>query len=75
MGTSKTILAPTDFFDISANEVLYACRLARDLGAELIIFNVLVLDENNAVSKREMEQHKNGSGILSPIRLPMRAQG
>ena len=54
----KRILAPTDFSDVSANGVRYACRLAKDLGAEIIIFNVDVLDESNRVDKREMEQHK-----------------
>ena len=54
----KTILAPTDFSDLSANGVRYACQLARDMGAALIIFNVVALDESNAVNKREIEQHK-----------------
>ena len=54
----KRILAPTDFSGVSANGVRYACRLAKDLGAEIIIFNVDVLDESNRVDKREMEQHK-----------------
>jgi nucleotide-binding universal stress UspA family protein len=58
MGLLKTILAPTDFSDLSANGVRYACRLAKDVGAELVVFNVVVLDESNAVDKREMEQHK-----------------
>ena len=52
------ILAPTDFSDISAAGVRYACRLAKDMGAEVIIFNVDVLDESNRVDKREIEQHK-----------------
>jgi nucleotide-binding universal stress UspA family protein len=54
----KTILAPTDFSDLSANGVRYACQLARDMGAALIVFNVVALDESNAVNKREIEQHK-----------------
>lgn len=54
----KSILAPTDFSDLSANGVRYACQLAREMGAALIIFNVVVLDESNAVNKREIEQHK-----------------
>jgi nucleotide-binding universal stress UspA family protein len=58
MAMLKTILAPTDFSDLSANGVRYACQLARDMGAALIIFNVVVLDESNAVNKREIEQHK-----------------
>src|SRR5687768_16116769 len=58
MGIFKTILAPTDFSDLSANGVRYACQLARETGAELIAFNVLVLDESNRIDKREIEQHK-----------------
>ena len=58
MAMLKTILAPTDFSDLSADGVRYACQLARDVGAALIIFNVVVLDESNAVNKREIEQHK-----------------
>jgi nucleotide-binding universal stress UspA family protein len=58
MGMLKKILAPTDFSDISAAGVRYACKLAKDTGAEIIIFNVDVLDESNRVDKREMEQHK-----------------
>ena len=58
MAMVKTILAPTDFSDISADGVRYACRLAKDAGAEVIIFNVDVLDESNRVDKREMEQHR-----------------
>jgi len=54
----KRILAPTDLSDLSANGVRYACGLAKDTGAEIIIFNVDVLDESNRVDKREMEQHK-----------------
>ena len=58
MAMLKTILAPTDFSDVSANGVRYACQLARDMSATLIIFNVVALDESNAVNKREIEQHK-----------------
>jgi hypothetical protein len=38
--------------------VLYACQLAKDNGAELIIFNVAVLDESKAIDKRQLERHK-----------------
>lgn len=58
MAIFKTILAPTDFSDVSAAGVRYACRLAKDIGAEIIIFNVDVLDESNRIDKREIEQHK-----------------
>ena len=57
MAMLKKILAPTDFSDLSASGVRYACRLAGDMGAEVIILNVDVLDESNHVDKREMEQH------------------
>ena len=62
MGMLKTILAPTDFSDLSANGVRYACQMSRDTGAELVILNVVVLDESNAVDKREIEQHKRRLG-------------
>ena len=62
MGMLKKILAPTDFSDISAAGVRYACQLAKDTSAEVIIFNVDVLDESNRVDKREMEQHKKRLG-------------
>ena len=58
MAIFKTILAPTDFSDVSAAGVRYACQLAKDIGAEIIIFNVDVLDESNRIDKREIEQHK-----------------
>jgi nucleotide-binding universal stress UspA family protein len=58
MGMLNRILAPTDFSDLSAAGVRYACQLARDVGAELIIFNVLVLDETNTINKQEMERHR-----------------
>jgi len=58
MGMLKTILAPTDFSELSARGVRYACQLAKDVGAEVIIFNVVLLDETNVVDKREVEQHK-----------------
>ena len=64
MATLKKILAPTDFSDISGNGVRYACQLAKDVGAELIIFNVVVLDESNAVDRREMERTKSASRTL-----------
>jgi nucleotide-binding universal stress UspA family protein len=62
MAIFKTILAPTDFSDVSAAGVRYACQLAKDIGAEIIIFNVDVLDESNRIDKREIEQHKKRLG-------------
>jgi nucleotide-binding universal stress UspA family protein len=58
MAMLKKILAPTDFSDLSARGVRYACQLAKDVGAELIIFNVVLLDETNTINKQEMEQHR-----------------
>jgi nucleotide-binding universal stress UspA family protein len=54
----KKILAPTDFSELSARGVRYACQLGKDVGAEVIIFNVVLLDETNVVDKREIEKHK-----------------
>lgn len=62
MAMFKTILAPTDFSDLSANGVRYAGQLAREMEAELIIFNVVVLDESNTIDRREMEQHRKRLG-------------
>ena len=40
MATLKKILAPTDFSDLSARGVRYACQLAKEVGAELIVLDV-----------------------------------
>lgn len=58
MGIFKTILAPTDFSDLSAAGVRYACRLAADNAAEVIVFNVVTVDESNKVDSRELADHK-----------------
>jgi nucleotide-binding universal stress UspA family protein len=58
MATLKKLLAPTDFSELSTRGVLYACQLAKDAGAELIVFNVVTVDESNAVDKRELAAHK-----------------
>jgi nucleotide-binding universal stress UspA family protein len=58
MPIAKKILAPTDFSELSAKGVRYACQTAKEFGAEVVILNVVVLDETNTVSKHEMEQHK-----------------
>jgi universal stress protein A len=58
MSMIRVILAPTDFSDLSARGVRYACQLAKDTGAELIVFNVVTVDESNAVDKREVAQHR-----------------
>lgn len=59
MGTLKRILAPTDFSDLSIRGVRYACQLAKDVGAEITIFNVVIVDESGP-NKLEMEEHKQG---------------
>ena len=58
MSLPKTILAPTDFSDFSAGGVRYACQLARDTGAELLVLNVVLLDETNTINKSEVDRHK-----------------
>jgi len=58
MGMLNKILAPTDFSDLSARGVHYACQLAKDTAAEIIVFNVDVLDESNRIDMRELDQHK-----------------
>ena len=57
MDMLKKILAPTDFSDLSARGVRYACRLAKDVGAEVTILNVVFVDESG-INKREIEEHK-----------------
>jgi universal stress protein A len=58
MALLRKILAPTDFSDLSAKGVRYACQLAKEVGAELIIINVVLLDESGAIDKREIQEHK-----------------
>ena len=58
MAMIKKILAPTDFSDLSGAGLRYACSLAKDVGAEVIVLNVIPLDESNAISKREIDEHK-----------------
>lgn len=54
----KTILAPTDFSELSAEGLRYACQMAKDTGAAMVVLNVAVVDESNTVSKQELERHK-----------------
>jgi len=58
MAMIKKILAPTDFSDLSARGVRYACQLAKDVGAELVVINIVTLHESNVANKREVERHK-----------------
>ena len=57
MATLKRILAPTDFSELAAQGVRYACKLAKDVGAQVIVVNVVILDESNVAGKGEIEAH------------------
>ena len=59
MAMIKKILAPTDFSDLSAKGVRYACQLAKEVGAELVVINIVTLDESNVADRRELERHKH----------------
>lgn len=50
----KKILAPTDFSPLSATGVRYAATLAKSSAAELLVFNVAVVDESNTIDKHEL---------------------
>ena len=54
----KKILAPTDFSALSGEGVRYACQLAKDVGAQVIVMNVIILDETNTTTKGEIDEHK-----------------
>jgi nucleotide-binding universal stress UspA family protein len=58
MAILKKLLAPTDFSDLSSRGVRYACQLAKDVGAELIVFNVATVDESNAIDERDIARHR-----------------
>jgi nucleotide-binding universal stress UspA family protein len=45
MAIIKKILAPTDLSDVSARGLRYACNLAKDIGAEVIIINAIKVEE------------------------------
>ena len=45
MNPIKKILAPTDLSDLSQSGVRYALELARALGAEVVVYYVVCLDE------------------------------
>ena len=57
MDVLKKILAPTDFSELSVRGVRYACELAKDVGAEVTILNVVTVDESG-INKGEMGEHK-----------------
>lgn len=69
MALLKKILAPTDFSDLSAKGVRYACQLAKEIGAALIVVNVVLLDESGAIDKREIEEHKHQLDELFKTKL------
>lgn len=52
MAMITKILAPTDLSDISARGVKYACNLARDVGAEVVIINAIKVDELMSVFRQ-----------------------
>ena len=58
MAMLKKILAPTDFSELSGEGVRYACLLANEVGAQVIVLNVVVLDETNTVADGEIDAHK-----------------
>ena len=58
MAMIKKILVPTDYSDVSSKGVRYARELAKEIGAELVIINIVTLDESNLINKREMEEHR-----------------
>jgi nucleotide-binding universal stress UspA family protein len=58
MATLKKLLAPTDFSELSAEGVRYACKLAKDVGAQVIVLNVVILDESNVVGRGEVAAHE-----------------
>ncbi|HYJ15616.1 MAG TPA: universal stress protein [Candidatus Limnocylindria bacterium] len=58
MAMLKKILAPTDFSVLSGEGVRYACLLANEVGAQVIVLNVVVLDETNTVADGEIDAHK-----------------
>ena len=58
MAMLKKLLAPTDFSELSAEGVRYACKLAKEVGAQVIVLNVVILDESNVVGKGEIAAHE-----------------
>ncbi len=58
MALVKKIIAPTDFSELSAEGVRYACKLAKDVGALVIVLNVVIVDESNIVGKGEIDAHE-----------------
>ncbi|HET7008138.1 MAG TPA: universal stress protein [Candidatus Binatia bacterium] len=72
MAILKKILAPTDFSELSAEGVRYACHLAKEVGAQVIVMNVIILDETNTIAKGEVESHKARLGEFVTKTVPHR---
>ena len=70
MAMFKKILAPTDFSELSGEGVRYACQLAKEVGAQVIVMNVIVLDETNTIAKGEAEAHKARLGEFVAKTVP-----
>lgn len=70
MAMLKKILAPTDFSELSGEGVRYACHLAKEVGAQVIVMNVIVLDETNTLAKGEVEAHKARLGEFVAKTVP-----
>jgi len=70
MAMLKKILAPTDFSELSGEGVRYACHLAKEVGAQVIVMNVIVLDETNTIAKGEAEAHKARLGEFVAKTVP-----
>ena len=60
MGIIKSILASTDLSDGSAHGIKYACNLAKDIGAEVIIINAIPMDEVMAAFRQVQENPSAG---------------
>jgi len=75
MAMLKKILAPTDFSELSGEGIRYAGRLAKDVGAQLIVMNVIILDETNTTSKAEIDAHKARLAEFVAKTLPHRGAG
>jgi nucleotide-binding universal stress UspA family protein len=52
MATIKKILAPTDLSDVSASGIKFACSLAKDVRAEVIIINAIKVEELMSVVRQ-----------------------
>ena len=55
MAIIKKILAPTDLSDVSVRGIKYACNLAKDVSAEIVIVNVIRVEEVMSVFRQVQE--------------------